>query len=100
MINERNYLIGKDPYEKARIINYGKGDFSLEKKIPTVRYSNKDKLHTVLEGETLQHIAFKYYGDSGYWYYLAEANNILNPLNPEEFYPGLNLIIPKYGLIE
>lgn len=51
-----------------------------------------DKLHTVLPDETLQHIAYKYYGDSGYWYMIGIANHILNPF--KELKEGMSIIIP------
>jgi hypothetical protein len=100
MINERNYNVGKDPYEGAYVLQYEDGDYSLEKNIPKIIRSDHDKVHTLLEDETLHSVAFKYYGDSGYWYYIAEANNIINPLSEEEIYPGRKLIIPLYGILE
>lgn len=54
--------------------------------------SDNDVLHTVLPGETLQHIAYKYYKDSGYWYIIADANEILNPF--KEVVEGMILVIP------
>ena len=48
-----------------------------------------------MDGETLQNIAYRYYGDSGKWYLIAEANNILNPF--QELEPYQILRIPMYG---
>jgi nucleoid-associated protein YgaU len=47
------------------------------------------------EGETLQNIAYRYYGDSGKWYIIAEYNNIINPFT--ELKGGMVLMIPAYG---
>ena len=52
----------------------------------------KDNL---VEGETLQNIAFAAYGDSGKWYLIAEANQIIDPFT--EVVPGKLLRIPMYG---
>ena len=52
-------------------------------------------IHSVLEGETIQNIAFKYYGDSGMWGVIADANDILNPF--EDVHEDMELIIPNYG---
>jgi nucleoid-associated protein YgaU len=98
MVNEHNYLIGKDPYENAYGIQYDDGDYSMEKNIPLVLTSDLDKVHTVMDGETLHSIAYRYYGDSGYWYQIAEANKIINPF--EEVKKGMQLKIPFYGLSE
>lgn len=47
--------------------------------------------HIVKEGETLQSIAHKYYGDSGYWHRLVAFNHIINPFSLE---PYTKLYIP------
>ena len=79
------------PYDDAYILDYGDGDVSLERRSPNIDLS-KALVHTVLEGETLQSIAFKYYGDSGYWAIIAEANNIFFALR--EVKPGDQIYIP------
>ena len=100
MINENNYAVGKDLYSAGYALKYSNGDYSLERPIPIPIYSDSDQIHTVLDGETLQSIAYRYYGDSGFWYQIAEANQIVNPISDEEFYVGRRLIIPLYGIIE
>ena len=100
MINESNYAVGKDLYSAGYALKYSNGDYSLERPIPIPIYSDSDQIHTVMDGETLQSIAYRYYGDSGFWYQIAEANQIINPISDEEFYIGRRLIIPLYGIIE
>lgn len=100
MINESNYAVGKDLYSAGYALKYSNGDYSLERPIPIPIYSDSDQIHTVMDGETLQSIAYRYYGDSGFWYQIAEANQIVNPISDEEFYIGRRLIIPLYGIIE
>ena len=48
--------------------------------------------HIVKEGETLQSIAFRYYGDSGYWTRISSYNRIINPFSLE---PYTRLFIPN-----
>ena len=72
-----------NPYSGGYIIDFGDGDMILEK---------PRTVNTTLEGETLQNIAFRYYGDSGYWTIIAEANNLFFPLR--ELEDGMEIIIP------
>lgn len=95
MIDVNQYIKGASPYNNAYALKYNDGDYSLEAKPPIVPESPNDIQHTVKDGETLQNIAFRYYGDSGKWYIIAEANKILNPFKELEM---RNLIrIPTYG---
>lgn len=48
--------------------------------------------HIVKEGETLQSIAYRYYGDSGYWHKIVAFNHIVNPF---ELKPYTKLFIPS-----
>lgn len=86
------------PYEKAFIIQYDDGSVTLEKKIPTTIESQEDTIITLQPGQTLHDLAYEYYGDSGKWYVLAEANNIANPF--EDLVEGMKIRIPTYGIIE
>jgi len=85
-------------YDSGYVIHYPDGSYSLERNIPTITMSDEDITHTLKDGETLQNIAFRYYGDSGKWYIIAEANNIINPF--KDLVPGLQLKIPAYGIQE
>lgn len=95
MIDVNQYLMGASPYNNAYALKYNDGDYSLEAKPPVVPESSNDIQHTVKDGETLQNIAFRYYGDSGKWYIIAEANKILNPFKELEM--GNLIRIPTYG---
>ena len=95
MIDVNQYLKGASPYNNAYALKYNDGDYSLEAKPPIVPESPNDIQHTVKDGETLQNIAFRYYGDSGKWYIIAEANKILNPF--KELERGTQIRIPTYG---
>lgn len=95
MIDVNQYLKGASPYNNAYALKYNDGDYSLEAKPPIVPESPNDIQHTVKDGETLQNIAFRYYGDSGKWYIIAEANKILNPFKELEMRTLIR--IPTYG---
>lgn len=89
------YLYGDSPYNNAYALRYDEGEYSLEVTPPLVPSSPDDLQHTVKDGETLQNIAYRYYGDSGKWYLIAEANKILNPF--KELESGTLIRIPVYG---
>lgn len=84
---------GASPFDKGRIIKFPNGDQELVRD-PYVA-SDSYATHTVLEGQTIQNIAFAYYGDSGLWGLIADSNGILNPF--EDLHEGMQLIIPNYG---
>lgn len=55
-----------------------------------------DETHTVVDGDYLWDIAYKYYGDSKLWWIIGDANNIYNPF---ELSLGVELIIPDFETI-
>ncbi len=57
---------------------------------PTSR-SEARKVWTVVQGQTLDWIAFKEYGDASAWRHIARANNLLNP---RALRPGTVLRLP------
>lgn len=81
------------PYDEAYGLQYDNGDVSLERIPYTYTKTDSDLYHTVLSGETIHSIAFRYYGDSGLWYIITDANNIYNPIT--EIVEGLELLIPN-----
>lgn len=95
MIDLNQYMQGSSPYDNAIGVRYEDGDYSLETTFPSMAYSESDKQHTIKEGETLQNIAYCYYKDSGKWYIIASANNIMNPF--KDLVPGQIIRIPSYG---
>lgn len=82
-----------DPYSGGITVDLGDGDIQVERAAaqPSLLQSYQ-AIHTVLEGETIQSIAFKYYGDSGYWMNICDVNSIYNPLT--ELKPGMEIYIP------
>lgn len=85
--------INNSPFENCAYLQYDNGDISMERE-PYTYYANaNDKVHTVLGGETIWSIAFQYYQDSGLWYVIADANDIVDPIS--EIIEGVELIIPS-----
>lgn len=85
-------------YSKGYIVDYDEGDFSLQRS--TVKHIDdiEDKAYTIIEGDELTSISFRFYGVPTYWYIIADVNNILNPF---DLTVGDNIIIPnlnKYDL--
>ena len=87
----------KSPYDSAVIVEYPDDSISLESTKETVVTTDDDLVYTVKDGDTLQGIANVYYGDSGLWHIIAIANDLQNPFDENEFYPGQILKIPQYG---
>lgn len=83
--------ITENPYSDAYVVMYENGDRTLHRE-PFYPISNKTTLHTVVEGQTIQDIAIKYYGNSGSWFRIADFNHIGNPF--EELTPDMQLFIP------
>lgn len=61
-------------------------------KNPTSHAVDMRRVHTVVEGETLQTVAYAELGDPGYWRAIADANGIDDPLRVK---PGRALLIPS-----
>lgn len=78
-----------NPFTNSLAYDCGDNDIILER-MPTSDKTYR-YIHTVLPGETLQSIAFKYYGISGAWGEIADLNSIYNALDLE---PGTQILIP------
>jgi nucleoid-associated protein YgaU len=55
-------------------------------------FADNQKIHTVLEGQTLSDISRIYYGSPNKWQKILEANQLKNP---NKIKPGDRLIIPE-----
>lgn len=86
--------MGTSPYNSidSYQLNYDDGEYSLERVDKSTDLTDSGYQHTVLEGETLQNISFKYYSDSGRWGDIATYNGIVDPLDLEA---GMVLQIPS-----
>ena len=78
-------------YDRSVVFSFDEGDFNLVREVYVYRESNGDMVHEVIDGERLDTIAFKHYGNSKLWYIIADSNEITNPFDIEV---GRKLIIP------
>lgn len=83
------------PYTNCYAIDTEDGDLYVERRTFKRIPSDESIVHSVKEGETLQNIAFQYYGNSGYWGIIGDANNIYDAFN--DIPAGTELIIPTNG---
>lgn len=62
--------------------------------------SHSRKAWIIKSGDRLDSIANRFYGDPSLWRYIAEENNIENPIDfPQPGHLGQTLIIPDLGLL-
>ena len=59
---------------------------------PTSHALDMRRVHTVVEGETIQSVAYEELGDPNYWRAIADVNGIDDPLRVR---PGAALVIPS-----
>ncbi len=86
-----------NPFISGYVITYKEGDQSLERDLVVYTPSPNDKLHTITAFDTLDLLSYDFYGDSKYWWILADCNNILNPFI---LTTGSNIIIPDISKIK
>lgn len=93
-----------DLFFNGKLINFDNGEKILVRENITYDSKQPDLYHVVQRGDTITYLAWKYYSDiiaensSRYWKYIADVNNIINPLDLTE-YIGKNLIIPNFQLM-
>ena len=92
-----------DLYFNGKLIEFSNGEQILVRDNITYDSKQPDLYHTVQQGDTITFLPWKYYKNfatnpSRYWKYIADANNIINPLDLTS-YVGKNLIIPDYQLM-
>jgi hypothetical protein len=59
---------------------------------PTSHAANSRRVHTMIDGDTLQSVAYRELGKAGYWRAIAELNGIDDPLRISA---GTTLLIPS-----
>ena len=92
-----------DLYYNGRVSSFADGDSVLERDLIAYPSKQPDLYHKVNTNDTMSYLAYKYYSPvtkhpSRYWKYIADANNILNPLDLSALV-GTNIIIPNFQLI-
>ena len=93
-----------DLYFNGNIVQFENGQYELQREKITYDSSEPDLYHTVLQGDNLTYIAWLYYKNHTtptramrYWKYIADVNDILNPLDISS-YIGSRIVIPNFNL--
>lgn len=92
-------LSPSNPFDKTGfLVSLPTGEDIMLRKRVTWTPQEGDRTHILLAGEMLDMIAQRYYGNirqnaQGYYWLIAEANNIINPLDLSE-YVGKAILIP------
>lgn len=97
-------LSNNNLYVDARIYSLGNGEELMIREPLTWKIQSTDKIHVVKIGESLDQIAHQYYNKKRnnpekYWWLIAEANNIQNPLDIE-YLVGKSITIPDVLLLD
>lgn len=87
-------------YQNGQVIEYDNGDKELEREIILFPGEEEDQYHPVKAGDELTKLAYHYYKDftqdpGKYWWVIADANDIENPLDLSE-YIGSEIVIPAF----
>jgi len=86
-----------NPYSNGEVFVFNEGDAVLDGRVITYVKSIKDRYFTVAQGDSLSSISFEAYGDSKYYWVIAQANGI------DEAYEvtiGQSLLIPDIEKIK
>lgn len=86
-------------YRTGQVILFTDGEAVLTRDVLSIEATEEDKYHPVVHLDTLDKLAYKYYSGtvedaSKFWWVIADANNIENPLDISA-YVGINLLIPN-----
>jgi len=90
-------------YATGRIIEFSDGEALLTREPLKVIGNELDKYHTVTAFDRIDVLAWKYYKNfisdaSKYWWVIADANYIINPLDLSDFI-GKEILIPDLARI-
>lgn len=81
-----------DLYSNGNILEFNTNEAMLVRDPRSYVESEKDRIYTTVMGDTWDSIAFNFYGNSKYWHFIADVNNVFNPL--EELEVGMEVLIP------
>lgn len=92
-------LTGNNVYRNGKALRFDNGENLLVRQPLAIQGSEEDNYYTVKEGDSLLLIAYNHYRSrvkSGerYWWIIADANNIENPLDIEHLV-GQEILVPN-----
>ena len=86
-----------NPYSTGKVFKFKDETRALLRVRLDIPESPKDRVHVLVEGETLDTLAFKFYKNSKLWWIIADYNNILDPF---DLTPYTTLDIPDMDRIK
>lgn len=97
-------LFDYDLYINGRIVTYDTGEVFIERDLIDYDSGEPDQYYRVKDSDRLSAIAYDFYNgltkNAGqYWKFIADANNIQNPLDLSE-YVGIDILIPDFQRIK
>lgn len=84
-------------YQTSIALIHGNEEYQLKRFPISYSPTSRDTFHVVKASDELDYLAHNYYGESKYWWVIADANNIINPWKLEV---GTNLVIPDLDYIK
>ncbi len=98
MAEEVIVLKEENLYSNGRVIIFDDGQKSLSREVINYAPRETDRFHLVKASDELTKLAGKFYGQSiknagKYWWVIADANNIINPLDLTSLV-GVEIVIP------
>lgn len=92
-------LRGNNLYRNGEVIDFGDGESILTRELIPFEGTVKDIYYTVRRDDRIDLIAYSHYSrivedSSKYWWVIADANNIHNPMDLEDLV-GTEILIPN-----
>ena len=84
-------------YENSKVYKLDEKYFIGSRKILKKKNYSDNIIHTVIQGERLELIAYKYWGIADLYYIICDWNDIFNPLVDLE--PGTVLTLPSFNKV-
>lgn len=70
-----------NPYSTGEIFTFPEGDVLLDRKPLNYIKSIRDRYYTVKQEDNISNIAFQAYGNSKWWWVIADINKLDNPFD-------------------
>lgn len=86
-----------NPYYFGSVFQFPDGSLSLDRTSIIYKQSPNDQYYTVGDGENLSDISYAAYGNSKYWWVIADVNGIFFPF---DLPIGETLVIPDLDALQ
>lgn len=89
-----------NPYARGSIYRFSNGEKFFRRTPIEYTRGPSDILHLVTNYDTLSSLSYSYFGDSKYWWVIAEVNSIHDPFDLQTDYLGKTIVIPDFDKIK